>query len=198
MRADEIKPILDRANFIFDINQTVEPTESMFFIFEHNQKSVEFAFELLPETPIVTFPSSGFSIEGKTMLEYASSIGCKAFAIECGQKGFSNILSENMLILIKNLIKKTTYRKAKEINKSIIITHLVETIKNEEGSYLAPNLKNHMKVLQGEVIGFRKNGQEITVNQDGRLYFPRYGNLACIKSSPVLCDIGKEIDYKNI
>jgi len=191
-RASEISKIVGNSKFILDFHQTVEPTEKPFFIFERNDKLIDLANVLLPEIPIVTFATEGFSGEGKTMLEYASTVDCDAIAIECGQAGFCEVLSKKISALtfklIDNLKEENLVVSAKG---PIEHFHIDSTIENTGGDYLIPGLINHMKVNRGQLIGHRKNGSEIVSNLDGRLYFPRYGELA--ESSPVLCDLAKSV-----
>lgn len=185
-RAQTLSQIVARSKFLMDFHQTVEPTEKAFFVFEKNEKLIQLAHSLLPEIPRVTFSSKGFSNDGKTMLEYASTMGAYAMALECGQAGFCDSLSEKISKLTFKLIEKLSENELKISNDSTIeVFHIDATIENGGGDYLLPGLKSHMRIDQGQLIGYRKNGEQIKAPRDCYLYFPRYGELT--DSSSVLC-----------
>jgi succinylglutamate desuccinylase len=195
-RAVEIASIVKRSKFILDLHQTIEPTEKEFFIFEHIPKLIKIAHSLLPEIPIVTFSLGGFSESGKTVLEFATTVGSTALAIECGEKGYNPQITTKIVKLIYKLINKLELNDLPETTESIEVNNLSKSIVNEEGSYLIKGLKNHMKLIKGQLIGYRANGAEITVEDDCYLYFPRYGEYA--KIVPTLCELGKTCNYTEV
>jgi len=193
-RAAEIAKIVDQADFVFDLHQTVEPSLTPFFVIEHNHELIQIAHQLLPQFPIVTFGQGGFSKSGKTMLEYSSSIGTKAMVIECGQKGFSEELSTSVasacLDLIKNL-KNTEIQKPKEIS----VLHLVSSITNMGNTHLIPGLVSYFPIKQGQVLA-HEGEIEIKAPFDGRLVFPSYGEKA--RTNHELCNLGRIINYTDL
>lgn len=193
-RAIEIAKIVDQADFVFDLHQTVEPSLTPFFVIEHNYELIEIANQLLPQFPIVTFGAGGFSKSGKTMLEYSSSKKIKAMVIECGQKGFSTELSEKVadacLELVKNL-KTTKIQKPKEIS----VLHLVSSVTNMGNTHLVPGLVSYLPIKQGQVLA-HEGSIEIKAPFDGRLVFPSYGEKA--RTNHELCNLGKIINYTDI
>jgi succinylglutamate desuccinylase len=193
-RATKIAKVVDQADFIFDLHQTVEPSLTPFFVIEHNHELIQIANHLLPQFPIVTFGQGGFSKSGKTMLEYSSSIGTKAMVIECGQKGFSKELSTKVanacLDLITNL-KNTVIEKPKEIS----VLHLVGSITNMGNTHLVPGLVSYVPIKQGQVLA-HEGVIEIKAPFDGRLVFPSYGEKA--RTNHELCNLGRIINYTDL
>lgn len=193
-RAVQIAKIVDQADFVFDLHQTVEPSLTPFFVIEHNHELIEVANHLLPQFPIVTFGQGGFSKSGKTMLEYSSSKKIKAMVIECGQKGFSEELSTKVatacLELIKNL-KNIKIQKPKEIS----VLHLVSSVTNMGNTHLIPGLVSYLPIKQGQVLA-HEGEIEIKAPFDGRLVFPSYGEKA--RTNHELCNLGRMINYTEI
>ncbi|MBC7457810.1 MAG: succinylglutamate desuccinylase/aspartoacylase family protein [Bdellovibrionaceae bacterium] len=193
-RAVQIAKIVDQADFVFDLHQTVEPSITPFFVIEHNHDLIEIANQLLPQFPIVTFGKDGFSKSGKTMLEYSSSKKIKAMVIECGQKGFSEELSTKVatacLELIQNL-KDLQIKKPKEI----FVLHLVSAVTNMGNTHLVPGLVSYLPIKQGQVLAY-EGEIEIKAPFDGRLVFPSYGEKA--RTNHELCNLGRMINYTDI
>ncbi len=193
-RAVEIAKIVDQADFVFDLHQTVEPSLTPFFVIEHNHELIQIANQLLPQFPVVTFGAGGFSKSGKTMLEYSSSKKIKAMVIECGQKGFSMELSEKVaegcLELVKTL-KTTEIKKPKDIS----VLHLVNSITNMGNTHLVPGLVSYLPIKQGQVLA-HEGVIEIKAPFDGRLIFPSYGEKA--RTNHELCNLGRIINYTDI
>jgi succinylglutamate desuccinylase len=190
-RAAEISKIVDQADFVFDLHQTIEPSLTPFFVLEHRHELIRIANQLLPQFPIVTFGTGGFSQTGKTMLEYASSIGTKALVLECGQKGFSAELSEKLTGACLELIK--TMKQAEIQNpKDISVLHLVGSITNMGNTHLIPGLVSYLPIKQGQVLA-HEGELEIKAPFDGRLVFPSYGEKA--RTNHELCNLGKVINY---
>lgn len=185
-RALEIASIVQKAKYIIDIHQTIEPTLRPFFIFPHHEKLIKMANALLPEVPIVTFAENGFSKNGKTMIEYALNVGRLGMAIECGQKGFNDEISLKMQNVLSDLIDKLS----SNIDLSttdIFVNQILQTIDYHDGDELIPGLQSHQVVKKDEVIGKKADGENILSPVDGYIYFPKYGELA--KQTRILCEI---------
>jgi succinylglutamate desuccinylase len=193
-RAAEVAKVVDQADFVFDLHQTVEPSLTPFFVIEHNHELIEVANQLLPQFPIVTFGKGGFSKSGKTLLEYSSDIGTKALVIECGQKGFSDELSAKItaacLDLMKN-VKNIEIKKPKEIS----VLHLVSSVTNMGNTHLIPGLVSYFPFKQGQVLAY-EGEVEIKAPFDGRLVFPSYGDKA--RTNHELCNLGRIMNYTDI
>lgn len=193
-RAFEITKIVDQADFVFDLHQTIEPSLTPFFVMEHRHELIERAHQLMPQFPIVTFGAGGFSHSGKTMLEYASSVGTQAMVIECGQKGFSKDLSSQVatacIDLVQNLKRKIIHKP-----KNISVLHLISSIPNRGNTHLVPGLVSYLPFTQGQVLAY-EGDLEIKAPFDGRLVFPSYGDKA--RTNHELCNLGRVINYTEI
>ena len=186
-RAAQVASIVDAASFVFDIHQTVEPTESSFVIFGHDENLIGLAHHLLPELPIVTFPLEGFSQGGKTLNEYAAMVGARALSIECGQKGFSTEIAEQTVASCFQLIAELESPSPARDKKEIEVYYISKFIMNTPGACLTLGMTNFMAITAGQVLGQRSEGP-ILSPVAGRLFFPKYGELA--SKSPELCEIG--------
>lgn len=187
-RAAQIEAVVAQADFVFDLHQTVEPTVEPFFIFQHRKELVHFAHGLLPDVPIVTFPDEGFSLSGKTVVEYSSLVGGHALTLECGQKGFSRVIAEDTLKACRALIAQLTKSKAAPVPKGAVeVIFLCDIIRRTPGAKLLPGFINGMKVTKGQKLGDTDAGPLLS-SVDGFLYFPKYGELAA--RSAELCELG--------
>ena len=88
VRAKELEPMLERSKLLIDIHQTIEASDSGFFIFPFSKGSFELAHALCPSLPIVTHWGAGFSKDGKCTDEYVNEKGGIGLTVELGQKGF--------------------------------------------------------------------------------------------------------------
>lgn len=191
-RADQIAQIVNRSRVVFDLHQTVEPALTPFFVLEHQHDLIQMAFQLLPQFPIVTFGGHGFSQTGKTMIEYAATVGTKAFVLECGQKGFSEALSTQVADATLNLIRTLNLDEIKN-PQNISVLHLVDAIPNRNGNtHLVPGLISYLPIKKGQVLAY-EGEKEITAPFDGHLVFPSYGEKA--RTNHELCNLGIIINY---
>jgi succinylglutamate desuccinylase len=193
-RAVKIAKIIDQADFIFDLHQTVEPSLTPFFVMEHRHELIQIANQLLPQFPIVTFGTDGFSKTGQTMLEYASAQGAKAMVIECGQNGFSEDLAqkiESACLELINTLKNTKIIKTKHIS----VLHIVTSITHMGNTHLIPGLVSYLPIKQGQVLA-HEGVVEIKAPFDGRLVFPSYGEKA--RTNHELCNLGQIVNYTDI
>lgn len=192
IRAAEIARVVERADFLIDLHQTVEPTLSPFFIFEHTPDLIRLARSFSSTLPIVTFPPGGFSQSGKTILEMASSKSVRAVTVEWGQMGFS---AETAKLVADFIIGATEGLSSGEylntkVNETFQVHCLTELITNTPGAVLREGLVSFMDVSKGEILG-QSDAGAIVCPADGKLFFPKYGALA--KVSAELCEIGIEM-----
>ena len=189
-RALQISRVVDQADFILDLHQTIGPTLTPFFVIEHKHELIQIAHQLLPEFPIITFGEKGFSKSGKTMLEYASLQGAKALVIECGQQGFSAELAEKVEKACLDLIEILKYKVIKKAER-IEVLELVSSITNVNGkTHLVPGLVSYTPIRAGQILAY--NGETpVLAPFDGRVIFPSYGEKA--RTNHELCNLGKTI-----
>lgn len=205
-RAAQISNYITKAAFLIDYHQTIEPTESPFFIIQHYPHLIELAHELAPQLPIVTFPPMGLSYSGKTLNEFAYSIGVPSLALEWGQKGFSREMATQACELFFKAIERIVaaggvqkFRdqliQPKSQTQKIPVYYLKEALSNHDHGRLRPGLQGFHAVKKGEVLG-QSNKGPLHSPCDGRIFFPKYGRLA--ETSHELCEIGVPIDYKDV
>lgn len=175
-RAKQISEVVKNANFLFDIHQTFEPALTPFFIFEHREHLIQKAHALVPEIPIVTFPVGGFSGDGKTIIEFAASVNCQALTIECGEKGFSKPMADQITKVVFKLIENLK-TKSEAKAESIEVTHLTDKVVNKGQTELIPGLASYMQIKKDQILAY-ENKEPVRAPFDGRLFFPRYGLLA--------------------
>ncbi len=188
-RAKQISAIAKNAKFVIDMHQTHEATESAFFILAHSTPIIRAARVLDQSLPIVTFPLMGFSQSGKTLTEFATKNNILAITIEWGEMGFSEAQSSRA----ENFIFNTIQRLEKSglsfsSSEKLDVYYLKEYVKNTPGAKLAPGLVSYRAIKKGQVIGHSDAGP-ILSPYDGRLFFPKYGELA--NRSTELCELGE-------
>lgn len=190
-RAAQISPIIQRSKFTLDLHQTIEASLFPFFVMVHLHDVIETAHELLPQYPIVTFDAKGFSKSGKTMMEYALMVNQKAMVIECGQKGFSEELSNEIekacLRLIKNLSQKKTLQ-----NKDIEVLHIEGSILSDNETLLFPGFLSLSPFKRGQDLAFNDQGN-IKADFEGYLIFPSYEEKTM--ESYEICNLCRKINY---
>lgn len=205
-RAAQISKYISNVSFLIDYHQTIEPTESPFFIIQHYPHLVELAHELAPDLPIVTFPPMGLSYSGKTLNEFAYSIGVPSLALEWGQKGFSKTMASQACDLFFKAMNRIVdaggsekfraeLNSQKTKSHKIDVYYLKESVMNHHRGRLNPGLNGFHQVKAGQQIGQSDVGP-ILAPYDGRVFFPKYGRLAEV--SPELCEVGVLIDYRDI
>ena len=193
-RAAQIAKIVDQTDFVFDLHQTIEPSLNPFLVMEHRHELIQIADQLLSQFPIVTFGSEGFSVVGKTMLEYSYLVGTKAIVIEIGQKGFNQELATQVTVGCIDLIKALAQFEIKK-SKNISVLHLETSISSMGNTQLVPGLVSYQKIKRGQVLA-HQGEIEIKSPFDGRLVFPSYGEKS--HSNYELCNLGKLINYTDV
>ena len=116
------------------------------------------------------------------MMEFAKTVNCEAFAIECGVKGFHEDLSHEISQVLSNLI--LNFNTDVDITTSCEYIEIFKTIDKLGDDYLIEGFKCHQKLKTGDLIGYRENKDTILAQEDCYLYFPKYG--ANLKSSSSL------------
>ncbi len=190
-RAKEISPIVQRARFTFDLHQTIEESLSPFFVMTHRHDLIEKAYELLPEYPIVTFDSNGFSKSGKTMIEYALMMGRKAIVIECGQKCFSEALAQEIEKACLRLIKNSG-DEPQQNNKEISVLHIEKSIMSDDETLLVPGFRSLSPFKKGQELAYNDH-KKVNAEFDGYLIFPSYEEKTL--ESYELCNLCRKINY---
>lgn len=184
-----IEPILERSQLVIDLHQTIEETESPFFIFKAHQKGFEFTAHLNSAMPIVTFWNESASADGRTLTEFAIQHGAGAITFETGKLGLDPsqvavgyaICECGIKISSGQLYDKTDLKESKifKIDKFYR--------PRSKGAALYPGLRNFSSVRKGQQLG-NDGDQEILASLDGKILFPKYG-LNAVTSSELFCEI---------
>lgn len=178
-RAIQIENIIKklRPRFIVDLHQTIEPTLSPFFMLPEDKSLISSASMINKEWPIITFDKSGFSKDGKTLMEFAWEEKIPALVIEISQNGFdlklSKAICDELFYLHSEAIIDPPQKT--DINYFKITHHLT---KNNLGSELIPGFQNLQPVKENDVLGITPHGEGYLCPANGLLIFPKYGRQA--------------------
>jgi succinylglutamate desuccinylase len=178
-RALEIEAIVKKLQprFVLDLHQTTEPTMSPFFMLPEDETLILAASALNPEWPIISFDGSGFSKDGKTLMEFSWSEKIPALVIEISQNGFNLELAQTVADRLFNLNPSTIINPAKKSNVDYFkITQQIT--KHSLGSALNPGFKNLQAINENEIIGLAPNGDKHLCPASGLFIFPKYGRQA--------------------
>ena len=87
-RAEEVRPLLDQADFLFDLHQTQTPTESAFWTFPWSRELEDWA-RIICAAPraLVRAPGGAFSPGQRCLDEYVRDRGKVGITAEFGEKG---------------------------------------------------------------------------------------------------------------
>ena len=178
-RAQQLEDIIQKLQprFIIDLHQTTEPTSSPFFMLPEEESLILSASVINKEWPIITFDSSGFSKDGKTLMEFALSEKIPALVIEISQNGFDLNLAKTICEQLFYLNAEAIIEPPKktEMNYYKITHHLTKFI---VGSELMPGFQNLQPVKENDILGITPAGNEYYCPADGVFIFPKYGRQA--------------------
>lgn len=185
-RSRELEPLIRRARFYIDLHQTIEPTKSPFFILGFHEESLQFANELDPELPVVTYNMQDRVENGMTSTGLSMSNGGIALTLELGQKGFGpdqlicgyEVVTRAVDLLNQSHQKiRSSVRRILEsaISEDQSVFYFANKFENTSGvADLVPGLNNFHPVRQGQRIG-QDGRQELLAPLDGFVLFPKYG-----------------------
>ena len=197
-RAKELEPMLERSKLLVDIHQTIEASDSGFFIFPFSKGSFELAHALCPSLPIVTHWGAGFSKDGKCTDEYVNEKGGIGLTLELGQKGFDlyqeslgfSVVMKAFSIVEKGLPEISSIKRGDVFSWSHIEPY-------PEGNVeLLSGLVNFQKIEKNQLI-YKLNGEEKCSPVSGILLFPKYISKGAARPKE-LYRIMKSIDMKEI
>lgn len=181
-RAEILEDLLSKTSFLLDIHQTIEPSQSPFFIFPYSEACYKFARCIDDTTPIVTHWGHPFSKDGQCSDEFVNSKGGVGVTIELGQAGFDFYQeSYGLRICLQTIAVVNRIVKQGEVLKQLLSgkvdSHLftfAETVSYPEGAVeLEQGLKNFQKVSKGQLVA-KVDDQPHLLSQDGWMLFPKY------------------------
>lgn len=193
--AKRLEPFLKKSNVVIDLHQTIEKSESPFFILEHDERSLKLSEFLCSELPIVTakvVKNENSIKNGTTLNDYARIHGNIATTIEFGQKGFDiyqkylcRFIIERAIKFIKKTSIEYSYR-----DKKYFTWERPSHFCNEN-SQLTEKFNNFQFIEKGTLIGI-VDGENIYAKRKGYIMFPKY-NFVSNPKEP-LYRMLKEVD----
>lgn len=199
-RVSEIQPILAQSRFLLDFHQTMEPSETPFWIFPYSANGIKLAAILASDLPVITHWYGGFSQEGMCTDEFVNSIGGTGVTLELGQNGFSPYhIAVGFKVLLQALtgiqnpqrVSSSTLRGSKYFTWGEIIPF------PDGDARLRDGLFNFKGVRHREVLG-EANGTEIRAGTEGFILFPKYVRQTDVRRPTELCRIIKEIQFEDL
>ena len=185
-RALELMGLFDGIDLFVDFHQTIEPSESPFFIFPFHLAGYQWARIAAGGLGLVTRNPARVFAEGQVCAdEYARSLGVPGITIEMGQKGLTelsaNLTTQSCLRIMSAMDRVAS---GESLESMVDADHLSELQFYEiqfaqpfdsQFMRLMPGLKNFTPVKAGQVIGEADaEGSPLTVPMDGYLLFPKY------------------------
>ena len=174
-RARELESLLKSTKMLIDIHQTIESSNSGFFIFPFSKGSFELAHALLPSLPIVTHWGGGFSKDGKCTDEFVNENGGVGVTVELGKKGF-DLYQESLgfnIVMKAFAIVKNGIPDISSIKRSDIFSWSHVEPYPEGAVELRQGLVNFQKIEKNQYI-YDHNGHKKTSPIEGVLLFPKY------------------------
>lgn len=179
-RARQIEQLLKRARFFLDLHQTIEPSDSPFFVFDYTEKSLRFAQAISASLPIVTHWGRSFSeTRGQTGYEFMNQQGGAGLCIEIGQKGFDAYpvaagirFCLDTLAAVRRLSGGEGHIALPAASNPIYTWG--DIVPYPAGDVaLDPGWRNFQKVERGQRVGVH-DGREMLSSHGGLMLFPKY------------------------
>jgi succinylglutamate desuccinylase len=183
-RARELRPILDRADLLLDLHQTILDTENPFWIFPWHPDIGRWA-RALGTSPVGLTRPPGLAFAAgdlKCIDEYVRDDGRLGFTVELGRKGFDPIQANNAERTIRTLVATVDRIQAGETTLDAEARRggpirWYRTVHQEDwgdpSRRLRPGLHNWSPV-QGGVDLAAAGSPPIVPAHDGVVLFPKY------------------------
>jgi succinylglutamate desuccinylase len=185
-RADEVKPLLDRADFFFDLHQTQTPTASAFWTFPWSNELGLWA-RAIGAAPrgLVRAQGGAFSSGKKCLDEYVRDRGKLGITAELGEKGPDASQARAAYASVVRLI--TAYDSVCLAERSLVAWAEVQPAVDwfetvdvvappAEDARLRPGLGCFSEVEQGEIVS-AAGAPLIQARERGYVMFPKYQAL---------------------
>ena len=185
-RAKELMSLFDGIDLFIDFHQTIEPSESPFFIFPFHLAGYHWARLAAGGLRLVTRDPAREFAKGQVCAdEYARSLGVPGITIEMGQKGLTELSAgltsqccHRAMFAMDEIARGETIDKlVKSEDSSELEFFEIQSAQTFDSEYmrLDPGLKNFSRVKAGQVIGQAdRAGAPLKANMDGYLLFPKY------------------------
>ncbi len=207
-RARELEPSMARARYCVDLHQTIEPSDSPFFVFNYQESSLRLAHAVAPDVPVVTHwgrPFSDASSGGCTSDEFIQRAGGVALSIELGQKGFGLYqIAAGVRVCLEAIAAVDGIGGGMPLAPLSACANPIYTwaviVPYPDGEVrLDAGLRNFQPVRTGQRLGLR-DGAPLVAAKNGLLLFPKYrysesepkpAELYRVLRQPVLSELGQ-------
>lgn len=181
-RADEVKQVLDSADFFLDIHQTQTPTESAFWTMPWEGDLGLWARVLGGARVGLTRPAGGQFSAGKCCLdEYVRGRGKIGITVEVGERG-EDVAQAALAYEIMSRALKAHERQSEGVSLRDVAVEMPaitwyatqEVVPGGTSERrLRPGICNFTQVRKGELLS-APDAPEIRASADGRILFPKY------------------------
>ena len=182
-RAEAVRPILDEADFLFDMHQTQTPTHSAFWTFPWTEELGDWA-RIIQAAPraLVRAPRGAFSPGTKCLDEYVRDRGKVGITAEFGEKGSDPLQARAVYRACEKLIEAFDLVSTGRAQRAQLAKTSPELAWFETVDVVAPpspeaKLRDGLccftEVRQGEVLSAAQS-PPIRASRDGYLLFPKY------------------------
>lgn len=182
-RAEHVRPILDEADFFFDLHQTQTKTESAFWTFPYTSQLADWA-RVIAAAPraLVRAPGGAFSQGQRCLDEYVRLQDKVGITVELGEKGADLRQAAAAYGAVVRLIEAydlvcTGERTLRELADNAPELNWYETVEviapPSADARLKQGLNCFTQVEQGEVLS-APDSPLIIASQSGYVLFPKY------------------------
>lgn len=177
-RARELEMLFSDCRYIFDIHQTIQPSETAFFMFEYQKDTrLDLVASIDPNLPVV-LAFENFSTHGLGIEEFAQPFGATTITVELGQKGYQPEqidlglnLCQRYLNAVETILSSPQKRLTEDRNP-LYTWHYTGRFLDSEAR-LDSGWVNFAKVEAGQRLG--QHGKEILLAPcSGAMLFPKY------------------------
>jgi succinylglutamate desuccinylase len=185
LRAAAIRPVLDDADFFFDLHQTQTSTREAFWTMPWDRDLGLWARAIGAASVGLTRARAGAFSTGRLCLdEYVRNRGKVGITVELGEKGFDDAQEERayramreVVTIFERLEKGQTLAQAAADKAPIRWYETVQVVAARDHSdRLRPGLSNFTEVRAGELLS-APDCPEIRAKEDGCILFPKYPAL---------------------
>ncbi len=171
-RINKIQPHLLTSDYCIDFHQTVEETNTPFFIFPYQETTYFWARQILPFVPIIAVEKPSHIT---TSSSYMYLLNKRGMTVEIGSNGIdTNQLSQGLEIIHNALSYNPLNYSVKPSSElgPIYTSHHLEPYNGGEIVF-RKNLKNFDSIHSGDIIG-KLDGRDIVSQKNGKiLLFPQ-------------------------
>lgn len=204
-RARQLESVLIDTNYLLDIHQTIEPSESPFFIFssQNHREGIPFARAVDPTLPIVTHWGKPFSADGRCSDEFVIRNGGSGITLELGQNSFDPYQVAVGVRACLNALRTVSAKLKGEPWPAEVAGYPLElytwgqVIDFPEGGRLDDGWVNFKPVAAGQALGQSSSGP-IVAEGAGKTLFPKYLRSPTTKAPAEICRVLKEIALSDI